>query len=65
ARVVSLDDPDGMAATLGRLAGSSVERARASTEARRLGRERFNWDFEKSFLLKSVARAFETRRGVG
>jgi hypothetical protein len=65
ARVVSLTDPDGMAAILDRLADSSVERSRASTEAWRLGRERYNWDFEKSFLLKSVARAFETRRGPG
>ena len=65
ARVVALADPDGMAATLDRLADSSHEKAQASTEAWRLGRERYNWDFEKSALLKSVARAFESGRGAG
>ena len=64
ARVVSLADPDGMAAILDRLAASSLEKSQASTEAWRLGRERYNWDFEKSALLKSVARAFETRRAT-
>jgi hypothetical protein len=61
---VSLADPDGMAAILDRLAASSLEKSQASTEAWRLGRERYNWDFEKSALLKSVARAFETRRAT-
>ena len=64
ARVVSLADPDGMAAILDRLADSPFEKSQASTEAWRLGRERYNWDFEKSALLKSVARAFDTRRAA-
>ena len=64
ARVVSLADPDGMAAMLDRLADSPFEKSQASTEAWRLGRERYNWDFEKSALLKSVARAFETKRAA-
>jgi hypothetical protein len=54
--LVSLEDPQGMAESLDRLAvPSSLGQAKA--EALRLGRERFNWDYEKRFLLESVAAA--------
>jgi glycosyltransferase involved in cell wall biosynthesis len=62
ARLVSLSDPAAMAATLDDLAGSPARRAEASASAWQLGRERYNWEAEKSALLGSVARAFESRR---
>ena len=61
ARVISLTDPDGMAVTLDRLAGSPDARAEASASAWRLGRERYNWDVEKAALLGAVAQAFRAR----
>jgi len=59
--VVSLSDPEGMAAALDRLASSLAE---ASATAWRLGRERYNWEIEQDALLKSVDAAFMQARGV-
>src|SRR4029077_14322802 len=56
AALVSLADPQGIAGALDRC-GASLDAARA--EARRLGRERYNWEVEKGALLGSVAAAFE------
>ena len=58
AHTVSLADPNGIAAVLDHLAGSSEARAEARETAWRLGRERYNWDVEKAALLSSVDRAF-------
>ncbi len=60
--VVSLADPDGMAAALDRLAGSPAHLAEAAATAWRLGRERYNWDVEQHVLLRAVAAAFGSRR---
>ncbi len=62
ARLASLADPAAMAATLDDLASSPAARAEASASAWRLGRERYNWDVEKTALLGSVARAFASRQ---
>lgn len=62
ARTVSLTDPEGIAAVLDRLAGSSEARAEARATAWRLGRGRYNWDVEKGAFLSSVARAFADGR---
>jgi glycosyltransferase involved in cell wall biosynthesis len=61
-RLVSLADPVAMAATLDDLAGSPIARAEASASAWRLGRERYNWEVEKTALLASVARALSSRQ---
>jgi hypothetical protein len=50
--LVSLADPEGIAAALDRLA-PGLDAARS--HAARLGRERYNWDVEKEALLASVA----------
>ena len=62
ARLISLADPEAMAATLDDLASSPPARAEASANACRLGRERYNWDVEKAALLGSVERAFASRQ---
>jgi len=54
--LVSLDDPDGIAAALDTLAAGLDD---ARVEAQRLGRERYNWEVEQAALLRSVAAAFE------
>jgi hypothetical protein len=59
--VVSLNDPDAIAATLDRLGGTPGALTEAREAAWRLGRERYNWDIEKSILLKVVATAFGRR----
>jgi hypothetical protein len=64
AAVVSLLDPDGIAATLDRLAPSGTL-ALAKEMAAQLGRERYNWDYEKRILLDVVARAFAGRERMG
>ncbi|MCW5733951.1 MAG: hypothetical protein KIS73_07495 [Enhydrobacter sp.] len=53
--VVSLSSPRGIAAALDELV-RNLDAAR--TEARRLGRERYNWEIEQRVLLESVAAAF-------
>ena len=55
AELVSLAEPAGIAVALERL-GARLDNARA--EAARLGRERYNWEIEKSTLQASVDRAF-------
>ena len=57
ASVVALADADGIAAALDRLASIPTLTA-AKQAAATLGRERYNWDREKSILLDAVARAF-------
>ena len=64
AAVVSLLDPDGIAATLDRLAPSAAL-ASAKETAADLGRGRYNWDYEKRILLEVVARAFAGRERMG
>lgn len=59
--VISLADPQGMAIALDRLARPEVL-GEARQEAWRLGRERYNWEYERRFLLDSVARALAGRR---
>jgi glycosyltransferase involved in cell wall biosynthesis len=63
AAVVSLADPDGIAAVLDRLASADTL-ASAKDMAAKLGRERYNWDHEKRVLLDVVARAFAGREGT-
>jgi len=60
--VISLADPQGMAVSLDRLARPEVL-GQARQEAWRLGRERYNWEYERQFLLQSVARALAGRGG--
>lgn len=62
AAVVSLSDPDGIAAALDRLAATDML-ASAKETAAKLGRERYNWDREKGILLDLVAGAFARRDG--
>jgi hypothetical protein len=62
ASVVSLADPDGIAASLDRLAAAPAL-AEAREKAARLGRERYNWDREQGVLLDAVAKAFAGREG--
>jgi hypothetical protein len=63
ATVVSLADPEGIAAAIDRLAPAAVL-AEARSTARQLGRERYNWDREKGVLLQAVASAFARRDGA-
>jgi glycosyltransferase involved in cell wall biosynthesis len=63
AAVVSLSDPDGVAAVLDSLAAPAAL-ASAKQAAAKLGRQRYNWDCEKNILLDVVARAF-AGRGMG
>ena len=58
ATLVSLSDPDAMAAQLDRLAGSPDVMAIARGESLRLARCRYNWDVEKNTLLGVVGEAF-------
>ena len=62
ARIVSLDDPAGIAATLDALAGEAGGLEGAADRAWQLGRERYNWEVEKKALVASVDRAFANRR---
>jgi glycosyltransferase involved in cell wall biosynthesis len=62
ASVVSLAEPDSIAAALDRLAAPS-NLVPAKQSALRLGRERYNWDREKGILLDLVAKAFAQRDG--
>ena len=62
ATVVSLSNPDDIAAALDRLA-ATASLATAKEVAARLGRERYNWDREKDILLDLVAKAFAKRDG--
>jgi glycosyltransferase involved in cell wall biosynthesis len=64
ARLVSLDDIEGMALELDRLAETAWARAASANAAWRLGRTRYNWDVEKAALLESVACALATRRAA-
>ncbi len=61
ARLVSLADPAAMAAALDGLTGAPGAVAAARADAWRLGRERYNWEFEKKALLDSVERALAGR----
>jgi hypothetical protein len=61
AAVVSLADPDAIAAQLDRWALSPDERRLASDEALQLGQVRYNWDREKTILLELVASALGSR----
>ena len=61
AAVVPLNDPDAIAATLDRLGDTPGALTEARGAAWRLGRERYNWDREKSILLEVVAAAFSRR----
>lgn len=63
ARVVSLADPPAIASVLDGLTGSPDVLAAARDHAWRLGRERYNWEFEKKALLASVERALASRNG--
>jgi hypothetical protein len=54
---VSLVDPAGIASALDRLAAPGTL-AVAKSAAFHLGRERYNWDIEKSIMLGAVASAF-------
>ncbi len=58
-RLVALDDHDGMAAVLDRLASAPAELDAAKAAAWQLGQERYNWEREKGGLLQSVAMAFQ------
>jgi len=62
AAMVSLSDPDGIAAALDRLA-STATLTSAKEMAAKLGRERYNWDREKGILLDLVDKAFARRDG--
>jgi glycosyltransferase involved in cell wall biosynthesis len=62
ARLVSLSEPEDMAAVLDGLARSPAARAEAAASAWRLGRERYNWGVEKEVLLASVARALRIEK---
>ncbi|MSP74802.1 MAG: glycosyltransferase [Rhodospirillaceae bacterium] len=59
--LVSLSDPETIAAALDGLGETPSRLAEAKRTAWRLGRERYNWDVEKDFLLKAVDRAFALR----
>ena len=61
ARLVSLGDPVAIAAALDGLSGSPGVLGAARDHAWRLGRERYNWEFEKKALLDSVERALAHR----
>ena len=61
ALLVSLSDPEAIAAALDRLGGSPAALAEAKSAAWRLGRDRYNWDIEKDILLKAVDAAFARR----
>ncbi len=63
ARLCSLADPAGLAATLDALALPAVL-AEASATAWHLGRERYNWEREQDVLLQSVSAAFARRETV-
>ena len=63
ASLVSLADPQSIAGALDRLAPATML-ARAKSMARKLARERYNWDREKEILLRAVAAAFARREGV-
>ncbi|MGQ0580710.1 MAG: glycosyltransferase [Reyranella sp.] len=59
--LVSLSDPAMIAAALDDLGEAPARLAEAKRTAWRLGRERYNWDFEKNALLEAVAAAFSRR----
>jgi glycosyltransferase involved in cell wall biosynthesis len=59
ARLVSLADPASIAETLDAM-GKPAALDEARARAWQLGRERYNWDFEKAALVASVERAFGT-----
>jgi glycosyltransferase involved in cell wall biosynthesis len=61
AKLVSLADPATIAAALDGLAEAPPRVMDAKRAAWRLGRERYNWDVEKDFLLQAVDRAFTLR----
>lgn len=61
AKLVSLADPATIAAALDGLAEAPPRLMDAKRAAWRLGRERYNWDVEKDFLLQAVDRAFTLR----
>lgn len=58
--MVSLADPLAIATSLDRLARPEAL-AQAKQKAWRLGRERYNWEYERQFLLQSVARSLVGR----
>jgi glycosyltransferase involved in cell wall biosynthesis len=60
--IVSLADPDGIAAVLDRLAKAPALAA-GKEAAAKLARERYNWEHEKSVLLTIVAQAFAGTSG--
>lgn len=61
AAVISLADPAAIGVALDRWAFSTDERRFASEEAARLGLTRYNWDREKSILLRLVGSALGNR----
>lgn len=64
AALVSLDDPDGIAGEIDRLAEMPQTLAKAKDKAWQLGQQRYNWEVEREVLVRSVAAAFE-RRDLG
>jgi len=62
ASIVSLADPDGIAAALDRLAQAPIL-TEGKEAATRLGQQRYNWEREKGILLAIVAQAFAGPEG--
>ena len=62
ARLVDLADPAAIAGEIDALASVPSVLAQARAEAWRLGRDRYNWDYEKVALVESVAAAFGRTR---
>src|SRR5262249_5397940 len=54
--LIDLEDADGSARKLKAWLGDPTVQTKARAEAFRLGREKFNWDVEKSKFLEEVRR---------
>lgn len=63
ATLISLSDPDAIAAALDRIASSPGALVQAKAAAFRLGRDRYNWDVEKNALLQTIAEVFSRHEG--
>jgi hypothetical protein len=63
ASVVSLAQPEQIAAELDRLTATSSLLAAAKATATQLARQRYNWDHERHIMLAAVAGAFARRGG--
>jgi hypothetical protein len=61
ARVLGTADPAELAAQCDALLGDPAALSSARAQALRLGESRFNWDYEKRFLLQEVDRAVGRR----